>query len=348
MQASFQNVAIQALAHVLPSEIWTSEAIEEELRETYQRLHLSQGRLELMTGIRERRLWGPGTLASRAAALAAQALFEGCPGAPAETVDLLIHSSVCRDRLEPATASYVHHLLSLPTHTQVFDVSNACLGFLNAMWIAASQIESGMIRSALIVAGENSRPLLESTLQALRDTSLDRQRLKPYFANFTIGSGSVAMLLTHRPIAPHAPRFIGGSIMAHTHACHLCEGGISDGMWHMQTDSEALLRAGIALAHDNWRQFLRQTRWDTSQIQHFICHQVGRRHQSQFYDALGLEVQKDFSTFPFLGNTGSVALPITLSIAQEQRRFQPGDRVALLGIGSGLHSMILGVEFPEE
>jgi 3-oxoacyl-[acyl-carrier-protein] synthase-3 len=348
MQASFQNVAIHALAHVLPSEIWISEAIEEQLHETYQRLHLSRGRLELMTGIRERRLWGPGTLASRAAAEAAQALFEGCPGAAAETVDLLIHSSVCRDRLEPATASYVHHLLSLPTHTQVFDLSNACLGFLNAMWIAASQIESGVIRSALIVAGENSRPLLESSIDALQNPSLDRHQIKSYFANFTIGSGAVAMLLTHCRTAPHAPRLIGGSIMAHTHACHLCEGGISDGMWHMQTDSEALLQAGIALAHENWQQFLRQTHWDISQIQHFICHQVGRRHQLQFYDALGLDMQKDFSTFPFLGNTGSVALPITLSIAQEQQRFRPGDRVALLGIGSGLHSMILGIEFSEK
>ena len=348
MQASFQNVTIQALAHILPSEIWTSEDIEEQLRETYQRFHLSKGRLELMTGIRERRLWRTGTLASRAAASAAQALFESYPEAAAETIDLLIHSSVCRDCLEPATASYVHHLLSLPTHTQVFDVSNACLGFLNAMWIAANQIESGTIRSALIVAGENSRPLLESTIQALQDASLDRQRIKPYFANFTIGSGSVAMVLSHRSIAPHAPRLIGGSIMAHTHACHLCEGGTSDGTWSMQTDSEALLHAGIALARDNWQQFLQQTHWHTSQIQHFICHQVGKRHQSQFYDALELDIQKDFSTFPFLGNTGSVALPITLSIAQEQQRFRPGDRVALLGIGSGLHSMMLGIEFPEK
>jgi 3-oxoacyl-[acyl-carrier-protein] synthase-3 len=214
------------------------------------------------------------------------------------------------------------------------------------MWIAASQIESGMIRSALIVSGENSRPLLESTLQALRDPSLNRHQLKPYFANLTIGSAAVAMLLSHRSLAPSAPCFMGGSVLSDTSACHLCEGGTAEGEWHMQTDSEALLHAGIDLARRNWQNFLQQTHWDTPTIQHFICHQVGKRHQTQFYEALGLDGQKDFSTFPFLGNTGSAALPITLSIAWEQRRFQPGDRIALLGIGSGLHSMTLGIEFP--
>jgi 3-oxoacyl-[acyl-carrier-protein] synthase-3 len=346
MQASFHNVAIPALGHILPPEIWTSEELETQLADTYRRLHLSVGRLELMTGIRERRVWPPGILASQAAASAAQALCEGHPGADPETIDLLINASVCRDRLEPATASYVHHLLSLPAHTQVFDLSNACLGFLNAMWIAASQIECGMIRSALIVSGENSRPLLESTLQALQNPSLNRHQIKPYFANLTIGSGAVAMLLCHCHLAPTAPRLLGGSALADTEACHLCEGDAASDSWQMQTDSEALLHAGIALARRNWQIFLQQIHWESSSIHHIICHQVGKRHQKQFYEALELDRQKDFSTFPFLGNTGSVALPITFSIAWEQSRFKAGDRVALLGIGSGLHSIMLGIEFP--
>jgi len=115
----------------------------------------------------------------------------------------------------------------------------------------------------------------------------------------------------------------------------------------MQTESEKLLEAGLRLARRNWENFLRQTRWTAGAIQHCITHQVGQRHRSRLYDALGLDLRKDFSTFPRLGNTGSAALPMTLSIASEQGRFRPGDRVALLGIGSGLHSLFLGLEFPE-
>ncbi|MDR3143628.1 MAG: 3-oxoacyl-ACP synthase III [Puniceicoccales bacterium] len=348
MQASFSHVALRTLSHVLPPEIKTSAALEEELAETYRRFHLSAGRLELMSGIRERRLWPPGMLASQASGCAAQALFKGHPGLARDEIDLLIHAAVCRDRLEPATASYVHKLLSLSPQAQAFDLSNACLGVLNALWLAASQIESGQIRSALIVSGENSRPLLESTLRESRSLSLDRQQFKRLFANLSLGSGAVALLLSPCSAAPEAPRLVAASALADTEACRLCEGGVAaDASWQMLTESEALLQAGIDLARRNWHNFLRLTRWEPSTIQHFLTHQVGQRHRTLLYGALGLEISKDFSTFPFLGNTGSSALPMTLSIAWEQGRFHPGDRVALLGIGSGLHSIILGLEFPQ-
>jgi len=216
MRALFHNVALAALSHVLPPEVRTSAEIEASLAETYRRLHLSAGRLELMSGIRERRLWRPGMLASRAGGAAARALFEGHPGAAPDALDLLIHASVCRDRLEPATASYVHHLLRLPPQVQAFDLSNACLGCLNALWLAAAAIEAGQVRSALIVSGENSRPLLESTLGALQRPTTDRHQLKRLFANLTLGSGAAALLLCHRTRAPTAPRLRAVSALADT------------------------------------------------------------------------------------------------------------------------------------
>ncbi len=51
----FENVCIESLAVALPEEICPSAAIEERLRPLYERLKLPFGRLELMTGIRERR-----------------------------------------------------------------------------------------------------------------------------------------------------------------------------------------------------------------------------------------------------------------------------------------------------
>ena len=62
----FENVVIETLAYELPPEVWTSAAIEEKLAPLYERLKLPAGRLELMTGIRERRFW-PGPVAASAA-----------------------------------------------------------------------------------------------------------------------------------------------------------------------------------------------------------------------------------------------------------------------------------------
>ena len=59
----------------------------------------------------------------------------------------------------------------------------------------------------------------------------------------------------------------------------------------------------------------------------------------------GVSPAADFTTFGHLGNTGSVAVPLTAAIAAERGVFAPGHRVAWLGIGSGLNCLMLGVEW---
>jgi 3-oxoacyl-[acyl-carrier-protein] synthase-3 len=63
------------------------------------------------------------------------------------------------------------------------------------------------------------------------------------------------------------------------------------------------------------------------------------------YVTLGLDLAKDFSTFETLGNMGSVSLPATLAIAAQEGRVKRGDQVSLLGIGSGLNSLMLALEW---
>ena len=61
----YQNVCLEAIAHTLPEEVVTSAEIEARLEPLYTRLRLPEGRLELMTGIRERRFWPPDMSAER-------------------------------------------------------------------------------------------------------------------------------------------------------------------------------------------------------------------------------------------------------------------------------------------
>src|SRR5579872_7310969 len=128
----YQHVCVEALAYSLPPLVVTSEEIEARLAPVYERFHLPAGRLEMMTGIRERRFWErgvrPGTISAETAELALAAA-----GFDRRHVGCVIHGSVCRDQLEPATASSVHHALGLPHSALVLDVTNACLGILNGI-----------------------------------------------------------------------------------------------------------------------------------------------------------------------------------------------------------------------
>lgn len=346
----YQHVCVEALAYSLPPQVVTSAEIESRLASVYERLALPEGRLELMTGIRERRFWDrgttPGSLSAQTAELALAAA-----GFDRSHYGFLAHGSVCRDQLEPATASGVHQALSLPQSAFVLDVSNACLGLLNGMIMLANMIELGQVRAGLIVGTETGRDLVEATIDSLLENPrLTRQDVKLAFASLTIGSGSAAIVLCDRKLSRTGHRFLGGACQADTSSHRLCAGGIEsethgDSRPRMQTDSEALLQAGVQLAEQTWQETKRVLGWTNSQVDKAFTHQVGRAHRRLLYERLGLDTRLDFSTVEFLGNTGAAALPLTAALGIERGHVQTGDRVAFLGIGSGLNSIMLGLDW---
>jgi len=346
----FENVNIESLGYHLPENIVSSEELEKRIQPVYQKLKMSSGRLELMSGIRERRFWEKGVFPSQISSVAGESAIEKS-GLDRNEIGCLICASVCRDFLEPATASVIHNNLKLPQASMVFDISNACLGVLNGMVHVANMIEMGQIRAGLIVAGENGGPLVDSTIESLlADSDITRAKVKTSFASLTIGSAAVAVLLTHKDISRSSHRFLGGASRAATQFNELCRGNEDMGMGAnssplMETDSETLMKEGCSLAKETWEIAKSNLHWSDQDVDKVFTHQVGHIHRKLLFDTLHLDLQKDFSTLEFLGNTGSAALPVTLALGDEEGKIKPGDKVALLGIGSGLHCLMLGVEW---
>ncbi|OUR97177.1 3-oxoacyl-ACP synthase III [Halobacteriovorax marinus] len=341
----FENVRIHSFDYLEPDTFKTSEEIEADLGATYERLKLPHGRLELMTGIKSRGVWPNGTRPSDLSTKVANKLLEKS-NIERSDIGLLIHASVCRDFLEPSTASVVHHNLELSEDAMIFDLSNACLGVVNAMVMASNMIELGQIKSALIVSGENGGPLLTQTIEHLSsDLTLTRKSIKKYIANLTIGSAAVAYLLTHKDLAPNGHKIVGGAVCTDSSANVLCQGDGDTTSLMMETDSEELLKHGLALAKKNWNKTKTALNWNNSDVDWVIGHQVGTAHEKMTMEVMELSDHKTFTTYETLGNTGSAALPITLAKLSELDIIQKGEKIALLGIGSGLTSIMLGVEW---
>ncbi len=113
----------------------------------------------------------------------------------------------------------------------------------------------------------------------------------------------------------------------------------------MATDSVAVLKHGAKLGVRTWGAFLGKMGWARDQVDKVICHQVGEGHRDTILKELGIAPEKDFSTYKYLGNIGTVSLPLTAAIAEQRKFLQPGDRVSFLGIGSGLNCLMLGWEW---
>jgi acyl-CoA:acyl-CoA alkyltransferase len=341
----FRRVCLESFGYTLPDEIVTTAELEQRLAPLYKRLRLPEGRLELMTGIRERRFFPPGTRPSGPSIESARQAIVAS-GIDPRYFGALIHGSVCRDFLEPATACGVHHALDLPNEAIIYDVSNACLGLLNGMVQVASMIELGQIRAGVVVGTECGRELVENTIELLNtNVSLTRDSIKDYIASMTIGAGSVAIVLCDEELSRTGNRLTTAVVHCDTTQHALCQSlGLET---IMRTDSEELMRRGIAAGAHTFDRFLAAAGWETDDIDRTFCHQVGVAHRKLMFDSLGLKPAIDFATLETLGNTGAVALPITMALGIEQGRLSVNDRVAMLGIGSGINCLMLAVEWQQ-
>ena len=347
MPILYNHVCLHSFGYELPPRVLSSTEIETRLSPVYKRLKLPEGRLEMMSGISERRLWAPGTAPSDAASRAGKKALETARVSPDE-IQCLIFTSVSRDMMEPATASFVHHALGLPRDCLLFDLSNACLGFLDGIVVLANMIELGQVKNGLVVSGETAEELIESTLTMLvNDDSVTRKSIKHAFASLTIGSGALGLYMCRSGRENNdLPRLSRCCWQANTDHSELCKGGSAGrDLTLMATDSEELLKQGVETAFDTWRLFTSAPGWSEEDIDNYFCHQVGSAHARLLFSRLGLESSKNFETLSFLGNVGSVSAPITMAIAMEKKVFTRGKKGALLGIGSGINCMMLGIEW---
>jgi acyl-CoA:acyl-CoA alkyltransferase len=344
----YTNVNIASFGYELPPNVVTSEDLEKRLLPLYQTLHFQKGQLETLTGIGERRFWDPGFSMARGAILAGQKAIAGANIEPG-LIQMLVYGGVCRDNLEPATACAVSHGLGLGGDTLVYDVSNACLGVLNGMVQIANAIELGEISAGLVVSCESAREIVDSTIQRMLAAG-NMAMFKQTVATLTGGSGAVAVLLTDASLSHENHRLLGGAYRCASEHHGLCTWGPDSGVSAvgeqvMNTDSVAVLKHGVVLGIETYQVFRQTLSLNQDQPDKTVCHQVGSTHQDTILKSINIPMHKDFATFPYLGNIGTVSLPITAAIAAERDFFETDDLVGMLGIGSGLNCLMLGIQW---
>jgi len=344
----YSKVTIPAMGYELAPNVVTSEDLESRLAPVYQKLHLQPGQLEALTGIAERRFWDPEFKLSAGAVQAGRKALANA-GLSAENIEMLIYGGVCRENLEPATACAVAHGLGLDSNSQIYDISNACLGILNGMVQIANAIELGQIKAGMVVSCESARQIVEATIERIL-AAKDMEVFRETIATLTGGSGAIAVVLCHTSLSPAGHKLLGGVARNASRHHGLCTWGPDTGIpatapHVMRTDSVGVLKHGVALGIETFKAFRQELGWSADQPDKVICHQVGSAHQRTILESIGIDESRDFTTYRYLGNIGTVSLPITAAIADEREFLQPGELVGFLGIGSGLNCIMLGVEW---
>ena len=193
-------------------------------------------------------------------------------------------------------------------------------------------IDSGQIDYALVVNGEDARDTQEATHRPAREPGdATAEDVLAQFATLTLGSGAAAMVLGRADAHPEGHRFVGGVARAGTEHHELCVGDLDC----MRTDTTGLLDAGLALSvrHVGGRRAGVRLGAD---MDRYVIHQVSQVHTRAICEALDIDPRR---------------VPLTLPDARQHRpgrgavhpgreadSLRAGDRVLLMGIGSGLNA----------
>ena len=369
---NYSRVYVDAIGYELPPVVVSSAELEARLEPLYRRLRIQAGQLEALTGIVERRWWEAGYSLSDGAIAAARKALAASEVAP-DDIGVLIYAGVCREQFEPATACRVAAALGVNQDAAVYDVSNACLGVLNGVVDVANRIELGQCRAGLVVSCETAREINDVMIEQMLQAQ-NMETFRTSVATLTGGSGAAAVLVTDGSFAADRRRRLVGGVTQNAPQYHaLCRWGLETipavvqqilstpagpvlkygvdlGMKHcvtpfMSTDAGAVLKFGVELGLRTWKHFTTKIGWAREQIDKVICHQVGAGHREAILQTLGIPPEKEFSTYEYLGNIGTVSLPLTAALAEEREFLKPGDRVGWLGIGSGLNCLMLGLQW---
>lgn len=345
----YSKVKIEALGYELAPDVVSSDELEERLAPLYHSKRMAVGQLQALTGIRERRWWDEGYTLTQGATAAAEYALNQTNVTPAD-IGTFIYAGVNRENFEPATACGVASNIGVAGNAHIYDISNACLGVLNGIFDIANQIELGQIRAGMVVSCETAREINDIMIQRmLEDTRMEF--FTTAMATLTGGSGAAAVILSDGSFGTdHTHTLLGGVSLAAPQHHELCSWGLAPESGQnvrqlMYTDAVSVLKYGVELGANTWAALCRELGWTSDSVDKVICHQVGKANREIILKTINVPEEKDFSTFEYLGNIGTVSVPLTAALADERGFLEPGDNVAFLGIGSGLNCMMLGIEW---
>ena len=327
--------AIYGIGGHLPSNtVRTSDVLSEINCERYG---INSQFFEQTMGIYESRYSEPDQVPSDLAKLAAEPIIEES-GVNPDHIDLIIFCGIDRDFAEPSTAHKVQEKLGIK-QSIVFDISNACHGFMDGIMNADALIATGAARYALIVTGEQPSHVTRRLIERLKsDVSPDEFKLK--VGGMATGDSGAAMLI--------GPK--NGKGIKMTQSCS--RGEFSDLCYYKKTEDgiEGQLVMGplsanaIKMHRTIYPDSMEYLHWNPEDIDHLVTHQVGNRLFERFSKIFNVNQAKMSKTFDKLGNLISATIPINLWMLQKQGLLT-NRQVFVAGSGSGLSISQWGIDF---
>ena len=323
---------ILSVGTFLPDQRVRSDSILEEIQSD-RRYGLPSDWLSSDMGINERRMAPDCFKPSDLAIPAARDALEACPHLDPRSIDAVIFCGIERDQPEPATAHTIQNELGLQAH-HVFDVANACFGFVDGLKIAVALIESKVINYALVVTGETSTKILKAAVDRLKK-GLPLSAAKNIFGALSLGDAGGAIILARSEHERSGFQVFNQRCdSTQVKRCHYEVRG--DGSIDGQMQMAHIVARGFKLNKAMFDETLELLGW--SGLDWALTHQTGKRTYQQVLTLKSINEENAVRTYPELANITTATLPMGLKKLYQSGNLKKGDRIGGLFAGSGLVS----------
>lgn len=272
------------------------------------------------TGIRARHFAADDQACSDLATEAALRALQAS-GLSAQDIDLIIVATSTPDMVFPSVATMVQHKLGT-SGCPAFDVQAVCSGFIYALAVADSMIQTGSAQRALVIGSEVFSRILDFK---------DRTTC----VLFGDGAGAVVLEASDQP----------GILATDLHAdgkykdilCvpgHVNRGGIL-GDPVLKMDGQAVFKLAVGVLEETARASLAKANLTDTDIDWLIPHQANIRIMSSTAKKLKMGLDKVVVTVDQHGNTSAASIPLALDTAVRDGRIQRGQTLMLEGVGGG-------------
>jgi len=283
--------------------------------------------IEQKTGIRSRRFAASNQCTSDLAFLAAKSCLENA-GLGADVVDGIILATSSPDRIQPATAARVQHLLGADL-AFAFDVNSVCSGGLFAIQLADGLIRAGTYTNLLVIAAELYSRILNPADFATY----------PYF-----GDGAAALLLSGSGGKAEVAGSIiktdgsgadiiqvpaGGTMMPGPMVCNPKD-------WYFSMKGREVYEFAVRRGGEVLNELLDHHQIDKARIKTVVTHQANFNIIRAISQNSDIPFDKFHINLDRYGNTAGASVLIGLSERIDQDDLISGDCLVLIAFGGGL------------
>ena len=244
-----------------------------------------------------------------------------------EDIDLVVLVTQSPDYVLPTSACILQDQLGLSKKCMAFDINLGCSGFIYALSVVGSLIESGVAKKGLILCSDTYTKYIDKSDRTCR----------PIFSD-----GASATLLVGSDIDKVGP-FVLGTDGSGYDKLIVKEGGAREP--HISNNSRYgtlnMRGADVFLFTLNsvpicMNELLDKSKLNIEDIDLFVFHQASKIVLENLARIMSLDEDKVFSNLENVGNTVSASIPIALKDAETKGRLRNGDTVMLIGFGVGL------------